>query len=170
MNELSRYWFPPLIPLWLTPRRVGVRGWPWQSTVRSVERGMWGLLLEFCQRWIFYAQSLNRIRLFAAPWTVAHQAPLSMGFTRLLCPWDSPGKSTGVGWISYSRDLPDPVIKLSSLASPALTGGFLGTGTTWEGLSKYTSHITFSIFHSSHSRLAVVILFFMIIHSLLLLT
>ena len=39
------------------------------------------------------------------PWTVAHQASLSMGFSRqeywkparLLCPWDSPGKNTVVG-------------------------------------------------------------------------
>ena len=31
---------------------------------------------------------LSRVRLFATPWTVA---------TRLLCPWDSPGKNTGVG-------------------------------------------------------------------------
>ena len=30
----------------------------------------------------------SRIRLFASPWTVA---------PRLLCPWDSPGKNTGVG-------------------------------------------------------------------------
>jgi len=29
------------------------------------------------------------VRLFATPWTVAH--------TRLLCPWDSPGKNTGEG-------------------------------------------------------------------------
>ena len=29
----------------------------------------------------------SRVRLFATPWTVA----------RLLCPWDSPGKNTGVG-------------------------------------------------------------------------
>ena len=29
-----------------------------------------------------YAQSLNRIRLFATPWTIAHQAPLSVGFSR----------------------------------------------------------------------------------------
>ena len=27
-------------------------------------------------------QSLSRVRLFAIPWTVAHQAPLSMGFSR----------------------------------------------------------------------------------------
>ena len=31
---------------------------------------------------------LSRVRLFATPWTVAHQA---------LSPWDSPGKNTGVG-------------------------------------------------------------------------
>ena len=30
----------------------------------------------------------SRVRLFVTPWTVAHQAPLSM---------DSPGKDTGVG-------------------------------------------------------------------------
>ena len=62
---------------------------------------------------------------FATPWTITHQAPLSMGFSRqeywlllccvsrsvvsdslqpqglepsrLLCPWDSPGKNTGMG-------------------------------------------------------------------------
>ena len=29
-----------------------------------------------------YAQSLSRVQLFAAPRTVAHQDPLSMGFSR----------------------------------------------------------------------------------------
>ena len=33
-------------------------------------------------------QSLSRVRLYATPWTVA---------TRLLCPWEFPGKNTGVG-------------------------------------------------------------------------
>ena len=48
--------------------------------------------------------SLSRVLLFATPWTVAHQAPLSMGFSRqeywsgLLFP--SP------------RDLPNPGIEL----------------------------------------------------------
>ena len=32
--------------------------------------------------------TLSRVRLFVTPWTLAHQA---------LCPWDSPGKNTGVG-------------------------------------------------------------------------
>ena len=34
------------------------------------------------------AQLLSRVRPFAIPWTVAYS---------LLCPWDFPGKSTGVG-------------------------------------------------------------------------
>ena len=34
-------------------------------------------------------QSFSRIQLFATPRTVAHQAPC--------CPWNSPGKNTGVG-------------------------------------------------------------------------
>ena len=37
--------------------------------------------------------------LFATPWTV---------IARLLCPWKFPGKSTGVGSISYSRGSPWP--------------------------------------------------------------
>ena len=60
----------------------------------------------------------------AKPWTVAYQAPLSMGFSRqeywsgLSCP--SPG------------DLPDPGIKPGSLMSPALAGGFFATSTIWK--------------------------------------
>ena len=40
-------------------------------------------------------KSLSRARLFVTPWTVAYQAPPSMEFTRLLHPWNFPGKSTG---------------------------------------------------------------------------
>ena len=29
-----------------------------------------------------HAKSLSRVYLFVTPWTVAHQAPLSMGFSR----------------------------------------------------------------------------------------
>ena len=56
-------------------------------------------------------KSLSRVRLFVTPWTVAHQAPLSMGFSRqeywsgLLFP--SPG------------DLPNPGIEPRSPALQA---------------------------------------------------
>ena len=40
--------------------------------------------ISFCSawRWNLKVKSLSRVRLFATPWTVAHQAPLSMGFSR----------------------------------------------------------------------------------------
>ena len=60
---------------------------------------------------------------FATPELMVHQGPLSMEFSRQECwgglPFPSPG------------DLPDPGIKPTSLASPALAGGFFtswGTG------------------------------------------
>ena len=33
-------------------------------------------------KWKVKAKSLSRVRLFATPWTAAHQAPPSMGFSR----------------------------------------------------------------------------------------
>ena len=69
----------------------------------------------------------NRIRHFATPWTVARQAPLSMGFSRQEywsgLPWSPPG------------DLPDPGIESQSLMSPAWTGGFFTARATWRSLS-----------------------------------
>ena len=61
------------------------------------------------------------------PWTVAGQAPLSMGFSRqeywIGLPFPTPG------------DLPDPGIEPISLMSPALAGGFFTTNTTCEALN-----------------------------------
>ena len=60
-------------------------------------------------------KSLSRVQLFATPWTVTHQAPLSVGFSRQGywsgLPFSSPG------------DLPDPGIEPRSpaLQAEALT-------------------------------------------------
>ena len=51
---------------------------------------------------------------------------------RLLYPWGSPGKKTGVGAIASPGDLPDPGIEPGSLESAAQAGGFFTTSTTWE--------------------------------------
>ena len=69
---------------------------------------------------------LSRVRLFATPWTVAHQAAPSMGFSRQEY-W------SGLPF-PYPGDLPDPGIEPVSLMSPALAGGFFATSTTWEAL------------------------------------
>ena len=51
--------------------------------------------------------------------------PMDYSPTRLLCPWDSPGKNTGMGGpCPPPGDLPDPGIKPASLTSPALPGRF----------------------------------------------
>ena len=61
-----------------------------------------------------WVKSLSRVRLFTTPWTAAHQAPLSMGFSRQEywsgLPFPSPG------------DLPDPGIEPRSLALQADAG------------------------------------------------
>ena len=62
---------------------------------------------------------LGCVQLFATPWTVAHQAPLSMGFHRQEY-WSRFSFST-------PEALPDPGIEPASLASPALAGGFFTT-------------------------------------------
>ena len=59
------------------------------------------------------AQSVSCVRLSMTPWTVAHQASLSMEFSRQEC-------CSGLPFLS-PRDLPDPGIEY---ASPALAGGF----------------------------------------------
>ena len=54
---------------------------------------------------------LSRVQLFASPWTVAYQAPPSMGFSRQECWSGLPFRSAG--------DLPDPGIEPGSPALQA---------------------------------------------------
>ena len=63
---------------------------------------------------------------------------------RLLCPWDSPCKSTGVGCHFLLQGIfPTQGLNLMSLMSPALAGRFFTPSTTWEAhlhVEKYTNH------------------------------
>ena len=74
------------------------------------------------------ACALSPVWLFTMPWTLACQAPLSMGFSRQeywsRLPWPPLG------------DLPDPGIEPGSLMSPALPGVFFTTSITWEAFSR----------------------------------
>ena len=70
----------------------------------------------------------SRVRLFATPWTVAHQAPLSVGFSRQEY-WSgliAMPSSTG------SSQLKD---RTHVLMSPALAGQFFTASATWEAPS-----------------------------------
>ena len=85
----------------------------------------WHLCLGFYN--VCALSCFSHVRLFATLWTVAHQAPLSMGFfsrqefwSGLPCP--PPG------------DLPDSGIEHLPLRSPALVIGIFTTRATWEAL------------------------------------
>ena len=70
-----------------------------------------------------HAQSLSCVSLFVTLWTVAHQAPLSMEFSRQEY-W------SGLPF-SPPRGLPDPGIKSTSPSS-VLASRFFNTEPTWE--------------------------------------
>ena len=68
-----------------------------------------------------YSQ-LSHARLFVTLWTIAHQAPLSMGFS---------GQEYWSGLpCSLLGNLPNPGVKPTFFMSPALAGRFFATSTT----------------------------------------
>ena len=105
------------------------------------------------------AQSLSRVQLFATPWTVAHQAPLSMGIlqARILewvampslqgdrpnpgiepkspalradsLPSESPGKNTGVGCHALLQGI---FLTQESNQASCMAGGFVTSWAIWE--------------------------------------
>ena len=79
VNNKSRTWYTSLATKYLQTRWLGKTGdrqlqlhlifeWVWTPQVR--------------RKWKVKVKSLSCVWLFATPWTAAHQAPLSMGFSR----------------------------------------------------------------------------------------
>ena len=94
---------------------------------------------------VLCAKSLQSCpRLFMTLWTVACQAPLSMGFSRQEfwsgLPWPPP------------RDLPDPRIKPASPVSPALADGYFITSATCEALGDHQIYLLFFINQDTEKR------------------
>ena len=78
-----------------------------------IKKVCWPLVYDCC---IVVAQSLSGVQLFVAPWTVTHQAPLSMRF---------PGQEYWSGLpFPPPGDLPNPGLEPMSAA---LAGGFFTT-------------------------------------------
>ena len=110
---------------------------PWQHLVHVKRSLIFGPVPNHLT-WNKYAHDVlcacvlcqfSPVWLFATLSTAAHQAPVSMGFSKqeywsgLPCP--PPG------------DLLDPGIELESLMSPALAGRFFTTSATWEALMMF---------------------------------
>ena len=97
--------------------RGGLREWV------ELSKQCWHMYPTMCKVIPVGVLSLNHIRLFVAPWTVACQAPLSMKLSRQEY-W------SGLPFLT-PRYLPNPGIEAASLVSPTLAGRFLTTSTTW---------------------------------------
>ena len=90
-----------------------------KATRSKLQEIIWGWVKVMCVLSLF-----SCVQLFAILWTVARQAPLSMGFSRQECWSGLPCPSPG--------DLPGPGTKTESLKSPALAGGLFTTSAAWE--------------------------------------
>ena len=84
---------------------------------------------SLCDIDIVCGQSLESCLTFCTLWTVAHQAPLSMGIlqTRIL------------GWVAMPsfRGSSCPRIKPASLMCPALAGRFFTFSATWKAQCRH---------------------------------
>ena len=97
------------MPLWK------VWGQEWIQVCKPCMYTIWGTFFNkhnfINANMLFYAYSLSHGRLFAAPWSIAHQAPLSMGF-----PWQEYWSGLPC---TPPGDLPNPGIELRSPALQA---------------------------------------------------
>ena len=71
--------------------------------------------------------------LTATLWTLAHQAPLSMEFSRQ-------EQWSGLPCLPPG-DLHNPEVEATCLMSPALAGGFITTSATWEAVMVSSFHL-----------------------------
>ena len=124
-------WLDGITDLW-TRVWVSSRSW-WRTGKPGVLQSMGSQRVE--HKWVterylgacMCVKLRHCVWLFTTPWTVACQAPLSMGFLRQEF-W------SGLPFPS-SRDLLNPEIKPTSLLSPGLAGMFFTSSATWEGQS-----------------------------------
>ena len=85
------------------------------------------------------------VQFFTNPWTIAHPAPLSLGFTR-------PEYWSGLP-CSAPGDLPDPGIEPASLLSSALASRILFTSATWEAHTLYIKVYVSIAFSTSSGKI-----------------
>ena len=92
----------------------------WRETLQT----HLGVLVDVLYSGYTVLSRVSHVRIFATLQAVAHQAPLSMGFSTQEywsgLPWPPPG------------DVPNLGIKLASLRSPELAGGFPGGASSKE--------------------------------------
>ena len=101
---------------------------------------------------LVHVQLFSHVRVFVTPRTAAHQALLSMGFSR---------QEYWVGChFLLLGNLPDPGIKPMSVASPASAGRFFTTVPPWEAIGslralKFWNNIFFPSYPAGKKQICV---------------
>ena len=98
---------------------MSVRKWRYAKYCKEIQQKNQGSIIKMRPHdWIYKMNEwvLSRVQLFATPWTVACQAPLSMGFSRQESWSELPFPTAG--------DLPDPGTEPASPAAPAQASPF----------------------------------------------
>ena len=103
---------------WIFNTLINVLKWIWAKPLVNYHG-----VGSFFELWVC-TRSHSSVQLFRTPWAVAHQAPLSMEFSRQEYWSRFPFPS--------SRDLSHPGIEPASLMTPRLAGKFLTNWTTGE--------------------------------------
>ena len=90
---------------------------------------------KFIQPILILRPTSTEIRVWIPTCVYLSEAYLSfLNLSFFLCPWDSPGKNTGVGCHVLQDFLQEifPRIKTAPLTSPALSGRFFTPSATWD--------------------------------------
>ena len=111
---------------------------------------VWKISCVLCDRRTLYvhahAQLLSHVWHFVTPWTVSHQTPLPMEFSReeywTGLPFPSPG------------NLPNPGSEPTSLLSPTIVDIFIITSATW-GTQAYIIGLKLLMFPQSSNVIAL---------------
>ena len=117
-------------------RQVGTWHLPYLLWVISQPMIIISAVCRGCYIWsphyvvCLWACTLSHVWFFMTPWMVAHEAPLSMAFSRQEYWSGFPFPPSG--------DLPDPQFKLVSLVSSALAGRFFTSVSPGKTLSHYS--------------------------------
>ena len=112
-------------------------GWTVWSTYKQCHvhwPSLWCLCRGCSAMFFMHAKLFSCVQFFATLWTVACQAPSSMGFSRQDWEWELP-------WSGMSCPPPgnpsDPGMESTSLTSPALADRFFTISTTWEAQTMF---------------------------------
>ena len=130
-SEKASLWTKTTLVVALSEKQGGKEGgsedWPQEGLVK-----IWGAWWKWTKSglwwcWLVCDSQFSCVQLLATPWTVGHQAPLSMEILQ----------ARTLEWVAR----PDPGIESTSLMSPALAGRFFTTRATWEALIDTTLYL-----------------------------